>query len=49
MRVQPCEPDRAANLIPLRDRFAAARAKHPLPPPTGELADKSFFDDVTGD
>ena len=48
MAVQ-AELDRAANLIPLRDRFAAARAKHPLPPPTGEQADKTFFDDVTGD
>ena len=48
MAVQ-AELERAANLIPLRDRFAAVRAKHPLPPPTGEQADKSFFDDVTGD
>jgi antitoxin VapB len=48
MAVQ-AELDRAANLIPLRDRFAAVRAQHPLPPPTGEHADKAFFDDVTGD
>ena len=48
MAVQ-AELDRAANLIPLRDRFAAVRAKHPLPPPTGEQADKAFFDEVTGD
>jgi len=48
MAVQ-AELERAANLIPLRDRFADVRAKHPLPPPTGEQADKSFFDDVTGD
>ena len=48
MAVQ-AELDRAANLIPLRDRFAAARAAHPLPPPTGEQADKAFFDEVTGD
>jgi len=48
MAVQ-AELDRAANSIPLRDRFAAARAQHPLPPPTGEHADKAFFDDVTGD
>jgi antitoxin VapB len=43
------ELDRVTNLIPLRDRFAAARAQYPLPPPTGELADKAFFDEVTGD
>jgi len=48
MAVQ-AELDRAANLIPLRDRFAAVRAKHPLPPPTGEQADKAFFDQVTGE
>jgi antitoxin VapB len=43
------ELDRLANLTPLRERFAMVRAKHPLPPPTGQLADKTFFDDVTGD
>jgi antitoxin VapB len=48
MAVQ-AELDRAANLIPLRDRFAAVRAQHPLPPPTGQQADKTFFDEVTGD
>jgi antitoxin VapB len=48
MAVQ-AELDRAANLVPLRHRFAAARAEHPLPPPTGERADKAFFDEVTGE
>jgi antitoxin VapB len=48
MAVQ-AELDRAASLIPLRERFAAVRGEHPLPPPTGEQADKAFFDDVTGD
>jgi len=24
-------------------------AKHPLPPPTGEVADKAFFDELSGD
>jgi len=33
----------------LRDRLAALRAKRPLPPPTGELADKAFFDELSGD
>jgi antitoxin VapB len=48
MAVQ-AELDRVTNLIPLRDRFAAVRAKHPLPAPTGEQADKAFFDDMNGD
>jgi antitoxin VapB len=43
------ELDRVVNLIPLRDRFAAVRAERPLPPPTGEQADKAFFDDLSGD
>jgi antitoxin VapB len=48
MAVQ-AELDRAANLIPLRNRFAAVRAEHPLPPPTGQQADKAFFDEVAGE
>jgi antitoxin VapB len=35
--------------IPLRDRFAQLRAAHPLPPLTGEVADKAFFDSLSGD
>ncbi len=42
------ELDRAAEAIPLRDRFAGLRAAHPLPPSTGEAADKAFFDDLSG-
>jgi len=34
---------------PLRERFAALRAAYPLPPPTGDLADKQFFDELSGD
>jgi antitoxin VapB len=33
----------------LRDRFAALRAEHPLPPPTGLVADKAFFDALSGE
>ena len=43
------ELDRMEEAVPLRDRFAALRARHPLPPPTGEKADKAFFDDVAGE
>ena len=40
------ELQRAADAIPLRDRFAALRAARPLPPTTGQMADKAFFDDL---
>jgi antitoxin VapB len=43
------ELDRAADAVPLRDRFAALRQAHPLPPPTGQAADKAFFDDLSGE
>jgi antitoxin VapB len=43
------ELDRAAEAVPLRERFAALRKAHPLPPPTGEAADKAFFDDLSGE
>jgi antitoxin VapB len=43
------ELDRASDAIPLRERFAALRAAHPLPPPTGDVADKAFFDDLSGE
>ncbi len=33
---------------PLRDRFAALRAAAPLPAPTGDVADKAFFDALSG-
>ena len=42
------ELERMAEAVPLRERFARRRAAHPLPPPTGEAADKAFFDDLSG-
>lgn len=42
------ELGRAEEAVPLRDRFAALRAKYPLPPSTGEKTDKAFFDDLAG-
>jgi antitoxin VapB len=42
------ELGRIAEAVPLRDRFARLRAAHPLPPPTGAVADKDFFDDLSG-
>lgn len=43
------ELDRTEEAVPLRERFAALRAKHPLPPATGQKADKAFFDDLAGE
>ena len=42
------ELERAEEAVPLRDRFAALRAAHPLPPSTREAADKAFFDELSG-
>jgi antitoxin VapB len=43
------ELERSRQAIPLRDRFAALRATHPLPPKTGHPADKAFFDELSGE
>jgi antitoxin VapB len=43
------ELDRAEQTVPLRVRFAALRAANPLPPATGDMADKAFFDQLAGD
>jgi antitoxin VapB len=43
------ELQRIAEVIPLRERIAAWRKEHPLPPPTGQRADKAFFDDLSGE
>ena len=43
------ELERIAEAIPLRERIAAWRKEHPMPPPTGQKADKPFFDDLSGD
>ena len=40
---------RAAEAVPLRDRLTRLRAAHPLPPATGEAADKAFFDALSGE
>jgi antitoxin VapB len=43
------ELDRIAEAIPLRERIAAWRKEHPMPPSTGQQADKAFFDDLSGE
>ena len=42
------ELERTEAATPLRDRFAALRATHPLPTPSGDVADKAFFDALSG-
>jgi antitoxin VapB len=41
--------DQRAKDMPLRERLALWRRLHPLPPPTGKIADKAFFDELSGD
>lgn len=36
-----------ADAIPLRERIAAWRKEHPMPPRTSKQADKAFFDDLS--
>ena len=48
-RAVQAELDRAAAAVPLRARLVRLWAEHPLPPPTGNAADKAFFDDLTGE
>jgi antitoxin VapB len=43
------ERERLNETVPLRERLAALRLKHPLPPPTGQPADKAFFDELSGE
>jgi len=43
------ELDRAAAAVPLRERLAKLWDAHPMPPATGEIADKAFFDELCGD
>jgi antitoxin VapB len=41
------ELDRIREAISLRERIAAWRKEHPMPPPTGQASDKAFFDDLS--
>ena len=42
------ELERTAASVPLRERLANLWEAHPLPPKTGKVADKEFFDDLSG-
>jgi antitoxin VapB len=48
MAVQ-AELARITQAVPLRERIAAWRKEHPMPLRTGQKADKSFFDDLSGE
>jgi antitoxin VapB len=49
-RAVEAELERTGPLKPrLRETYAALRAAYPLPPATGDLADKTFYDDLSGD
>jgi len=43
------ELDRMKEAIPLRERLEAFWREHPLPPATGQIADKAFFDELSGE
>ena len=43
------ELSRSQQVVPLRERLQAWHAANPLPPPTGFIADKAFFDDLSGE
>lgn len=47
-RAVQAELDRAKQAIPLRERLTRFWQENPLPLPTGEVADKAFFDDLSG-
>jgi len=42
------ELDRDVMALSLGTKFAQLRAAHPLPVLTGQIADKAFFDDLSG-
>lgn len=48
-RTTPATTGVAARASSLRERFALLREAHPLPPATGEAADKAFFDEPSGE
>ena len=47
MAVQ-AELQRTIEAVPLRDRLALLWKEHPLPSPTGQVADRAFFDELSG-
>lgn len=40
---------REERTVPLRERLIRLWEANPLPPPTGQQADKAFFDELSGE
>ena len=40
---------RGERTVPLRERLNRLWEANPLPPPTGQEADKAFFDELSGE
>jgi antitoxin VapB len=40
---------REEGAVPLRERLSRLWEANPLPPPTGQEADKAFFDELSGE
>ena len=47
--ITKAEPGRAEKAIPLRERLARLWDAHPMPPATGQTADKAFYDELSGE
>jgi antitoxin VapB len=43
------ELDRASPALSVRERLEKLWAENPLPPRTGKVADKAFFDELSGE
>ncbi len=43
------ELERTAQPVSIKEKLLKFWAEHPLPPPTGKVADKAFFDDLSGE
>jgi antitoxin VapB len=41
--------DREAKPVSIFEKLEKLWAEHPVPPPTGEIADKAFFDELSGE
>ncbi len=48
-RAVQAELERESKDLPLREKLALWHKLHPLPPATGKIADKAFFDDLSGE
>ena len=49
VEAREAELDRGERLMTSRERLKKFWREHPLPPPTGLRADKTFYDELSGD